>query len=89
MRITRRVATSSSLVSLPPLRVRSLVQPISSDDVADAIAVAVLGAPVNGVIEIAGPERLKLSALVAHFLDASGDPRSVIADPRRGILAWC
>jgi uncharacterized protein YbjT (DUF2867 family) len=60
----------------------ALVQPISSDDVADAMTDAALGSPVNGMIEIAGPERLKLSALIAHFLAANHDPRSVIADPQ-------
>ena len=60
----------------------ALVQPISSDDVADAVAEAALGVPVNGMIEIAGPERLKLSALIANFLHTSHDPRAVIADPQ-------
>ncbi len=56
----------------------ALVQPISSDDVADVMAAAALGAPVNGMIEIAGPERLKLSALIACFLDASRDSRRMV-----------
>lgn len=60
----------------------ALVQPISSDDVADAMAAAALGAPINGMIEIAGPERLKLSALIADFLRSSHDSRNVIADPQ-------
>ncbi len=60
----------------------ALVQPISSDDVADAMAQAALAPPVNGMIEIAGPERLQLSGLIAHFLEASADPRTVVADPQ-------
>jgi uncharacterized protein YbjT (DUF2867 family) len=71
-------ATVGQSVHLPA----ALVQPISSDDVADAVAEAALGVPVNGIIEIAGPERLPLSALIAHFLDASRDPRRVVADPQ-------
>jgi uncharacterized protein YbjT (DUF2867 family) len=60
----------------------ALVQPISSDDVADAMAKAALEAPVNGMIEIAGPDRLTLSGLIAQFLETIADPRSVFADPQ-------
>lgn len=58
----------------------ALMQPIASDDVADAMADAALAAPVNGMIEIAGPERAPQDELVARFLSATGDPRKVIAD---------
>ncbi len=57
-------------------------QPIAADDVAKAVAVAALGSPVNGTIEIAGPERLPLSDLVARYLKATDDPREVIRDPQ-------
>ena len=59
---------------------RALVQPIASDDVADLLADSVLGAPVNGVVEIAGPERVRLSELVQRYLSALGDPRKVVPD---------
>ena len=39
-----------------------------------------LGAPVNGTIEIAGPERIPLDELVRRFLSATEDPREVVAD---------
>jgi uncharacterized protein YbjT (DUF2867 family) len=58
----------------------ALLQPIMSDDVADAVADAALGAPVNGMIEIAGPERIPLDELVRRYLHATKDPRTVIAD---------
>ncbi len=58
----------------------ALVQPIVSDDVADALAEVTLGAPVNGTIEIAGPERLRLDELVRRFLSAKQDARQVVAD---------
>ena len=58
----------------------ALVQPIVSDDVADAMADVTLGAPVNGTIEIAGPERVRLDELVGRFLRATQDPREVITD---------
>ncbi|WP_424630215.1 SDR family oxidoreductase [Bradyrhizobium sp. SYSU BS000235] len=56
------------------------VQPISSDDVAKIMADVALNAPVNGTIEIAGPERVRLSDLVARYLAATGDTRKVVAD---------
>ncbi|MER9843347.1 SDR family oxidoreductase [Mesorhizobium australicum] len=57
------------------------VQPIASDDVADVMAEIALGAPINGMIEISGPERARMSELVARYLKAVGDPREVVADP--------
>lgn len=56
------------------------VQAISSDDVAQAMADYTLGAPQNGVVEIAGPERVRLSDLVRHYLTFKDDPRQVVAD---------
>lgn len=58
----------------------AFVQPIASDDVADAVTEVALAAPVNGTIEIAGPERSRLNELVARYLTALGDPRKVEAD---------
>jgi uncharacterized protein YbjT (DUF2867 family) len=69
-------ATVGQTVRLSP----ALLQPIMSDDVADALTDATLGAPVNGMIEIAGPERVPLDELVRRFLRAKQDPRTVVAD---------
>jgi uncharacterized protein YbjT (DUF2867 family) len=55
-------------------------QPIASDDVADIMADVALSAPINGVVEIAGPEPFRMSELVARFLKAKNDPRKVIGD---------
>lgn len=57
------------------------VQPIASDDVADAMAEVTLAAPINGTVEIAGPERFRLNDLVTLYLQATNDPRNVVADP--------
>jgi uncharacterized protein YbjT (DUF2867 family) len=59
-------------------------QPIAAADVAKAVAHAALGSPVNGTIEIAGPERLPMSELVARYLRATNDPRQVVSDPQAG-----
>jgi uncharacterized protein YbjT (DUF2867 family) len=56
------------------------VQAISSDDVAQAMADYTLGAPQNGVVEIGGPERVRLSDLVQHYLTFKNDGRKVVAD---------
>ena len=57
-------------------------QPIAADDVAKSVADAALGSPVNGMIEIAGPERLPMSEIVAHYLKATNDGRQVVSDPQ-------
>ncbi|MDM0074761.1 SDR family oxidoreductase [Variovorax sp. J2P1-59] len=58
----------------------AFVQPIASDDVAAAVADYTVGSPLNAVVEIAGPERVRLSDLVQRFLKASNDPRTVVPD---------
>lgn len=74
-----RVADSSSegdTVRLAPV----LVQPESADDVAAALAELSVNAPVNGVIELAGPEVFRFDELTRRVLRANGDPRRVTAD---------
>ncbi|MNP01679.1 NmrA-like family protein [compost metagenome] len=58
----------------------ALIQPISSDDVVAALADVTLAAPVNGTVEVAGPEALPLDELVRRFLLATADTRKVVAD---------
>lgn len=58
----------------------AFVQPIASDDVAEAVADYTVGTPKNAVVEIAGPERVRLPDLVQRFLKASNDPRTVVQD---------
>ncbi len=65
-------------VHLPP----ALFQPIAADDVAEILAEVALAAPVNGTIEIAGPERAGLDELAGRFLRATKDPREVVTDPQ-------
>ena len=68
--------TDGQTVRLSP----AYVQPISSDDVAAAMADVTLGKPLNGIVEIAGPDRLRLSELVQQYLSAKKDSRIVVAD---------
>lgn len=60
----------------------ALLQPIASDDVAGALAELTVGKPVNGIVEVAGPEKIPLDALARQHLAAKGDCRQVIADVR-------
>ena len=57
------------------------LQPIASSDVAVAVRNAALGAPLNGMVEVAGPERIPQDRLVRMYLTATGDQREVVADP--------
>ena len=59
----------------------ALTQPMAGDDVATAVARTAVGPPVNGVVEIAGPERLGLDDFVRLALSLRGDPREVVTDP--------
>ncbi|MDI7861598.1 SDR family oxidoreductase [Rhizobiaceae bacterium n13] len=58
----------------------AMMQPIFSDDVADALADVVVGNPVNGTVEIAGPEPIRISDAVATYLRQIGDARKVVVD---------
>lgn len=70
-------ATFGSTVRVPPAR----IQPIAADDVARAVAEFSTDAPLNGTVEIGGPESFYLAALMQRVLGARNDPREVIADP--------
>jgi uncharacterized protein YbjT (DUF2867 family) len=70
-------ATQGQTVRLPP----ALMQPIVSDDVAAAVAEAALAPPVNGTVDLAGPDPIRQDELVRQFLIARGDSRTVVPDP--------
>ena len=71
-------ATEGQTVRLPPV----LMQPIVSDDVAAVMADAALAEPLNGTVDLAGPEPIRQDDLVRQFLSATGDARKVITDPK-------
>lgn len=64
-------------VHLPPV----LFQPMAADDVASGVARAAVGPPINGIVEIAGPEQFRVDELVRRRLASLKDPREVVADP--------
>jgi uncharacterized protein YbjT (DUF2867 family) len=71
-------ATDGNIVRLAPV----LIQPMAADDVAKAVGRIAVGAPVNGIVEVAGPEQVRLDELIREGLKARQDPREVVADPQ-------
>ena len=71
-------ATEGDTVRLPD----ALLQPIAADDVAAAVCEISQRAPADGMIEVAGPEEFRFDEFIKQGLEAKGDPRTVIADPK-------
>ena len=69
-------SSDGQIVRLSP----ALFQPVASDDVAVALVDVTLAAPINGVVELAGPERFSFDEFARKYLTASNDPRKVVAD---------
>jgi uncharacterized protein YbjT (DUF2867 family) len=70
-------ATTGNSVRIPPV----LFQPIAADDVVSALLKVATSSPLNGAIEIAGPEQFRFDELIGQRLSALNDPREVVADP--------
>jgi uncharacterized protein YbjT (DUF2867 family) len=70
-------ATDEGTVRLAP----ALIQPMAADDVATAVGRIAVGPPLNGIVEVAGPEQFRLDELIRQGLKAWKDPRKVVADP--------
>jgi uncharacterized protein YbjT (DUF2867 family) len=70
-------STTDGTVMLPPV----LFQPMAADDVAAAVGRTAVGEPLNGSIEVAGPDRGRFDEMVRRYLAFHGDPRPVVADP--------
>jgi len=69
-------AADGETVRLPPV----LVQPEAAGDVSATLADVATSPPVNGIVELGGPERFRLDELARRVLDANNDPREVVAD---------
>ena len=80
MEFLRGIADSSAdgnVIRLPTC----LFQPIAADDVAAIVADVALVPPRNGIVEVAGPERAPFDEIIARYLKAVCDPRTVVRDP--------
>jgi uncharacterized protein YbjT (DUF2867 family) len=71
------LSTDGNKVRLPS----ALIQPMAANDVAEAVGRIAVGPPVNGIVEVGGPEQFHLDELVRRDLAARKDPREVLADP--------
>jgi uncharacterized protein YbjT (DUF2867 family) len=69
--------TEGAVTRLPPV----LMQPIAADDVVAALADVAQGEPGNAVVDLAGPDRIRMDDAARRFLKARNDPREVLADP--------
>ena len=76
LRATADSATDGNTVLVPTAD----LQPIAAEDVAAAVTDVAVADPVNGVIEIAGPERIKFPDLIRAVLTADNDPRTVVGE---------
>lgn len=72
--------TVDGVVRLPD----ALFQPVAADDVAAALAKAALSLPVNGTIDLAGPDRASFEEIVGGFLKKTGDARRIESDASTG-----
>ena len=70
-------ATDGDTVRLAPV----LIQPMAADDVAAAVGRTAVGPPVNGIVEVAGPDQFRLDEFIRRGLEERDDPREMIADP--------
>ena len=70
-------ATDGTIVRLPPV----LIQPMAADDVAAAVARTAVSAPLNGIVEVAGPEQFRFDELIRQDLRERHDSRTVVSDP--------
>jgi uncharacterized protein YbjT (DUF2867 family) len=70
-------ATDGNTVRIPTV----LFQPIAAADVASAVARVAVGAPLNGILEVAGPQQFRFDEFIRLGLSARHDPREVVADP--------
>jgi uncharacterized protein YbjT (DUF2867 family) len=71
-------STEGNKVHMPP----ALIQPMAADDVASELARIAAGSPVNGTVEIGGPEKFHLDEFIRQGLVSRKDPRQVVADPQ-------
>ena len=56
---------------------------MAAEDVAKAVGRVAVGAPVNGIVEVGGPDKVRMDELIRTALAARNDPREVVTDPTR------
>lgn len=74
--IIAQFPSNGQTIHLPP----AFIQPILADDVADALVDITVAAPVNGIIDLAGPDRFRFEEIIRQFLSATHDTRQAVVD---------
>ena len=69
-------ATEGNTVRLPDVS----FQPLAADDVAKVVSKTAVGSPLNGMVEVGGPEQLRFDEFISRDLTARNDPREIILD---------
>ena len=70
-------ATDGTTIRLPPV----LIQPMAADDVATAVATIAVSTPLNGIVEVGGPQQFRFDELIRQDLRERHDSRTVVTDP--------
>jgi uncharacterized protein YbjT (DUF2867 family) len=70
-------ATNGTTIRLSP----AFIQPMAASDVAAAVVTAAEGEPVNGIVEIGGPEKFRFEEFIRRYLQSTADKREVTSDP--------
>ena len=70
-------ATEGGTVRLPD----ALIQPMAAEEVSGAVGRVAVGAPVDGIVEVGGPQAFRFEELIRQGLSVHDDPRTVVADP--------
>jgi non-heme chloroperoxidase len=73
-----QTATKGETVQVPPV----MMQPIAAADVSAAVAEVAMAEPLNGIVEVAGPEPIRQNEFVRQYLRANGDNRPIITDAK-------
>ncbi|MFI6744495.1 SDR family oxidoreductase [Nonomuraea sp. NPDC050451] len=73
-------ATDGDTVRIAPVQ----FQPIAGEEVAQAVGRVAVGQPLNGRVEVGGPENVRMDEFFRDALAAWGDPRTVVSDPQAG-----
>ncbi|MBX6331664.1 MAG: SDR family oxidoreductase [Gemmatimonadaceae bacterium] len=70
-------ATDGNTVRVPPV----LFQPMAAADVANVVCEVAMGAPLNGIVEVGGPQQFRFDEFLRLGLAVRHDARDVVADP--------
>ncbi|HJT94981.1 MAG TPA: SDR family oxidoreductase [Mycobacterium sp.] len=62
----------------------ALIQPVAAAKVATDVARAAVAAPLGGIVNIGGPDKISFEQMARAVLAAKGDNKTVVVDPKVG-----